>query len=89
MFTKLKKAFTNRPWKEMKTRKITLVGVILFWITYTTICVTLSAFGIGISDSLTDNVFQAGEWLITTGTVITVAKIVKGRTNSDDDEIDE
>ena len=38
---------------------------------------------------LVQNVFQAGEWLITTGTVITVAKIVKGRTNSDDDEIDE
>ena len=80
--------FKDKPWKEWKTRKITLVGVVLAWFIYIVIGVLMGWFGHELDTTLTENIFSSGKWLITTGCAITIAKIFKGKSNSDDDEIE-
>ena len=77
----------NKPWKEWKTRKLSFVGVVCFWIIYIVFALVLSAFGILIPDTITDNVFTAGEWIVGSGCFITVADIMKPKSNKDEVDI--
>lgn len=84
----MKQWFNNKAWKEWKTRKASFIGVIIFWIIFTITILILDVFSVDVSDTIINNVFDAGKWIITTGCAITVSKVFKGKTNSDDDEIE-
>lgn len=86
MIKKLKKLFNNKPWAEMKTRKLFLILSVVIILVYIVISLIFSAKEIMIDSALTENVFEFFKWLVMTGCVITVAKVVKGDTNSDDVE---
>lgn len=83
----MKKFFTNKPWKTWKTRKLILVLTNIAVVLFIICCLFLIATGIQIdTTSLIDNVFKYAEILISLGAGITVSKVLKGKTNSDDDE---
>lgn len=86
MFKRIKKTFDNRPWKEIKTRKIFLSVSVSVIILYTVISIICNIRGISIDSTLTENVFDFFKWLVVTGCTITVAKVIKGKTNSDEIE---
>lgn len=86
MIKKLKKIFNNKPWAEMKTRKLFLIVSVAIILVYIVISLIFAAKEITIDSTLTENVFDFFKWLVMTGCVITVAKVVKGNTNSDDVE---
>ena len=74
--------FKNKPWKEWKTRKTILVFTI-----FCTITGLYMNFNDKIIDStLTIEVFGFLKWLVVSGGMITIAKTIKGKTNSDVDE---
>lgn len=83
--------FKNKPWKGWKTRKITLFGVVLFWVIYIIVSVIFSWCNKELDSNITENIFNAGEWLVGTGCAITIADIVKTPKNNieDCDEEDE
>lgn len=86
----MKKLISNRPWRAWATRKVVLVSVILFWVLYVVVMILLATlFSVEVSqlDTLTEQVFSAGKWLVVSGCAITIAKVVKGKTNSDKTEI--
>lgn len=85
----MKKLFNNRPWKEWTTRKITLLFTIFAFVIYAIVLIAMNMAGVEVSqlDTLTEQVYSAGKWLVITGCTITIAKTVKGKTNSDKDEI--
>lgn len=77
---------TNKPWKEWKTRKTTLIFSVVCALTYTITGIILSFFDKSLDSTLTEQVFSFLKWLVLTGCTITIAKVIKGRTNSDCDE---
>lgn len=83
---RLKHFFNNRPWKDVKTRKVTLVMSVILIVIYTIVGIVMGFFDHELDSTLTEEVFGFFKWLITTGCAITVAKVVKGKTNTDLDE---
>lgn len=45
-----------------------------------------SGYSIQLDSTLTSEVFDFAKWIVLSGATITVAKTVKGSTNSDEDE---
>ena len=86
----MKKLISNKPWRAWATRKVVLMSVILFWVLYVVAMILLATLlGVEVSqlDTLTEQVFSAGKWLVVSGCAITIAKVAKGKTNSDKTEI--
>lgn len=79
--------FKNKPWKYWTTRKVCLILSILGVIVYVTINIVLNIKGIILPDTLTDRVFDYLTALPLTTCAITIAKVVKGKSNTDKDEI--
>ena len=79
--------FKNIPWKNWKTRKITLMFSIFAVIAYTVTDIVLTIKGTPLDAVLTEQVFIYFTALPVTGCAITIAKVVKGKTNTDIDEI--
>ena len=78
--------FKNKPWKEWKTRKTILVFTIFCACLYTVIGLYMNYNDKIIDSTLTVEVFNFLKWLVVSGGAITIAKTVKGKTNSDADE---
>lgn len=78
--------------KTVKTRDMMLILCSTLVIIYTIIDIILGFVGlktgsqIQLDSTLTTEVFDFAKWVITTGAGITVAKTLKGRTNSDETE---
>ena len=78
--------------KTVKTRDMMLILCSVLVIIYTIIDIILGFVGlktgsqIQLDSTLTTEVFGFAKWVITTGAGITVAKTLKGRTNSDETE---
>ncbi|MGF6375140.1 hypothetical protein M2140_000174 [Clostridiales Family XIII bacterium PM5-7] len=86
MFKNIKKIFNDKPWREVKTRKIVLFICMLSVFIYTVLAMIFQCTGVGVDSTLTDNVFDFCKWLVVTGCAITIAKVAKGDTNSDSEE---
>ena len=87
MSNPINKFFNNKRWNEVKTRKIVLIFAIVMTILYVVISVLLKViFGFDLNDQLTIEVFAFCKWLVLAGAGITIAKVAKGKTNSDNDE---
>ena len=80
--------FSNKPWKEWKTRKATLIFSIFCICLYIGIGIFMGFNDKILDSTLTSEVFGFFKWLVITGCAITIAKVAKGRTNSDSDESD-
>lgn len=76
----------NKPWKEWKTRKTTLIFSVLCICIYISIGIVLGFFDKTLDSTLTEQVFSFFKWLVMTGCFITITKVVKGKTNSDCNE---
>lgn len=78
--------------KKVKTRDMMLIICSAMVIIYTLVDITLGFVGlktgaqIQLDSTLTSEVFSFAKWVITTGAGITVAKTLKGNTNSDETE---
>ena len=78
--------------KTVKTRDMMLILCSVLVIIYTIIDIILGFVGlktgsqIQLDSTLTTEVFGFAKWVIMTGAGITVAKTLKGRTNSDETE---
>lgn len=78
--------------KKLKTRNKMLLICCAMVIVYTIIDVVLGFVGLStgtqiqLDSTLTSEVFGFAKWVITTGAGITVAKTLKGETNSDETE---
>lgn len=78
--------------KKLKTRNKMLIICCLMVIIYTIVDMVLGFIGIStgsqiqLDSTLTSEVFGFAKWVITTGAGITVAKTLKGETNSDETE---
>lgn len=86
MFKNIKNFFNDNPWKEIKTRKIFLFLSVFAILLYIVVSIWCTINGIYIDSTLTENVFDFFKWLVVTGCTITIAKVMKGKTNSDSDE---
>ena len=80
---------SNKPWKEWKTRKTTLIFSVLLICIYTTIGVLMGFLDKTLDSTLTEQIFSFCKWLVLTGCAITISKVCKGKTNSDCDECNE
>lgn len=78
--------FKDKPWKEWKTRKVTLVFSVFCIVLYTILGIIMGFFDKSLDTTLTEEVFSFFKWLVTTGCLITVSKVIKGKTNSDEIE---
>ena len=78
--------FKDKPWKKWKTRKLTLMFSVLCVCIYIAIGIVMAYYDKMLDSTLTSEVFDFFKWLTITGCAITVAKVVKGETNSDSDE---
>ena len=76
----------NKPWKEWKTRKATLIFSVLCICVYTAVGIVMGFLDHSLDSTLTEQVFNFFKWLVVTGCAITVSKVIKGKTNSDCDE---
>ena len=78
--------------KTVTTRDMMLILCSILVIIYTIIDIILGFVGlktgsqIQLDSTLTTEVFGFAKWVITTGAGITIAKTLKGRTNSDETE---
>lgn len=85
--------FSNKQPKEWKTRKIAFVGVLFVWLLVITIGFLSTWLGKELNDTLIDNIFSAGKWVIATGcSIVIVGSITeciehKGNTESEDEEL--
>lgn len=79
--------FKNKPWKEWKTRKTILVFTIFCACLYTALGLFMNYNDKMIDGTLTSEVFDFLKWLVVSGGAITIAKTIKGNTNSDSDEV--
>jgi hypothetical protein len=76
----------------MKTRNKLLLVVCVLVIAYTVTDISLGFLGMSLGYSvqldstLTSEVFAFAKWIVVSGATITVAKTMKGDTNSDEDE---
>ena len=79
--------------KKLKTRNKMLLICCAMVIVYTIVDVVLGFVGLStgtqiqLDSTLTSEVFGFAKWVITTGAGITVAKTLKGETNSDETEV--
>ncbi len=80
---------SNKPWKEWKTRKITLLFSIFCICLYSVIGIVMGFMDKSLDSTLTEQIFSFFKWLTMTGCLITVSKVFKGSTNSDSDESEE
>lgn len=78
--------FENKPWKNWTTRKVTLICSIIAVCAYTIIDIIMTFFDKPLDATLTEQVFIYFTALPISGCAITIAKVVKGKTNSDADE---
>lgn len=80
--------------KLNKTRNLILLCAITMVLVYTVLDIVFGFTGMRISgamvfqfdSTLTSEFFDFWKWVVATGAGITIAKTVKGKTNSDDDE---
>ncbi len=78
--------------KKLKTRNKMLIICCTMVIIYTIVDMVLGFIGLStgsqiqLDSTLTSEVFGFAKWVITTGAGITVAKTLKGETNSDETE---
>ncbi len=78
--------------KKLKTRNKMLIICCSMVIIYTIVDMVLGFIGLStgsqiqLDSTLTSEVFGFAKWVITTGAGITVAKTLKGETNSDETE---
>ena len=79
---------SNKPWKEWKTRKTTLIFSVLCICVYISIGIIMGFLGKTLDSTLTEQTFSFFKWLVLTGCAITISKVFKGKTNSDCDECD-
>ena len=84
----MKNLFNNKPWKEWKTRKATLVFSIFCICLYTTICLVMSFFDKTPDATLTSEIFGFFKWLVITGYAITIMKR-KSKQSSEESPYDE
>lgn len=80
---------SNKPWKEWKTRKTTLIFSVLCVCVYIVIGIVMGFLGKSLDGTLTEQVFSFFKWLVITGCAITISKVCKGKTNSDCTECDD
>ena len=80
--------------KKQKTRNRMLFVACAFVIVYTVVEIVLGflsmrqGMSVQLDSTLTREVFGFAKWVVISGATITVAKTAKGRTNTDEDEID-
>ena len=79
---------SNKPWKEWKTRKITLIFSVLCICTYIIIGIVMGFLNKTLDGTLTEQTFSFFKWLVLSGCAITISKVIKGKTNSDCDEVE-
>ena len=82
----LKKFFNKKRWNEIKTRKVMLIFSAGMVLTYTIVAIILLTKNFLLNDQLTIEYFSYAKWIVAAGAGITIAKVWKGSTNSDDDE---
>lgn len=86
---KIRQFFGQKPWDNIKTRKIMLflsIGMIVLF----TVAIFLFAFlEKVVPDMLIEKYFVFWTFVATSSGAITIAKVMKGKTNSDNDEDDE
>ena len=82
----LKKFFNKKRWNEIKTRKVMLIFSAGMVLTYTIVAIILLTKNFILNDQLTIEYFSYAKWIVAAGAGITIAKVWKGSTNSDDDE---
>jgi hypothetical protein len=76
----------------MKTRNKLLLLVCILIVAYTVADIVLGFLGmqlgysIQLDSALTSEVFSFAKWIVSSGAAITIAKTMKGDTNSDEDE---
>lgn len=75
--------FKNKPWKEWKTRKATLIFSIFCICIYILIGIYMGFQDKILDATLTTEVFSFFKWLVITGCTITVAKVFKGENSND------
>ena len=80
------KFFNKKLWNNIKTRKIILVLSIIMILSYTVVGLVLIVHHHDLNDELTTQYFSFAKFLVVSGAGITIAKVAKGTTNSDDDE---
>lgn len=79
--------FKNKPWKEWKTRKATLIFSIFCICLYIVVGIIMGFNDKMLDSTLTSEVFSFFKWLVITGCAITISKVFKGKTNSDSEEL--
>lgn len=85
--------FSNKQPKQWKTRKIAFMGVLVTWLIVITIGFISTWFGRELNDTLINNIFSAGKWVIATGCSIVIAGDItkcikdKGQTEYDEEEL--
>lgn len=84
----MKSLFNNKPWKEWKTRKTTLVFSIFCVCLYTTICLVMSFFDKTPDATLTSEIFDFFKWLVITGCAITIIR-KNSKQSSEESQYDE
>lgn len=84
----MKSLFNNKPWKEWKTRKATLVFSIFCVCLYTTICLVMSFFDKTPDTTLTSEIFDFFKWLVITGCAITIIR-KNSKQSSEESQYDE
>lgn len=81
------KFFNDKLWNNVKTRKVMLVLAVSMVLAYATIDILIKVFcQLDLADQLTISMFDFAKWIVVVGGGITIAKVVKGKTNSDDEE---
>lgn len=82
--------FSNKQPKQWKTRKIAFMGVLVAWLIVIAIGFISTWFGRELNDTLINNIFSAGKWVIATGCSIVIAgditKCIKDKGQTEDDE---
>ena len=82
----MKKFFNKKRWNQIKTRKVMLIFSAGMVLTYTIVAIILLTKNFILNDQLTIEYFSYAKWIVAAGAGITIAKVWKGSTNSDDDE---
>lgn len=82
--------FNNKQPKQWKTRKIAFMGVLFTWLIVIAIGFISTWFGRELNDTLINNIFSAGKWVIATGCSIVIAgditKCIENKGQSEDEE---
>jgi len=76
----------HKKWSNYKTRKFILLLAVLNVEVYSAVMVILVCLGIDLNDMLTDKLFTFWTFVAGSSGAITIAKVAKGHTNSDETE---